>query len=255
MPTGLLIGDAHAYPGTSNDRFLWAGRCAADLGVQFVWSAGDWFDMPSLFGVEKSRLRPAVVAGHTYDRDLEAGVEALDLFNTGLEGFETKKHASLGNHEQRIERAVEADPSMEGSMSYDDLCMAEYGWRTYEYLEPAIIHGCVFSHAFKAPGAKNPIGGKTADRRILAEFQSPRSRFRGHDHRFSLLEMGNAFDGGLTTSVSVGCYFDTRGAAHRWAGYDVESWRSGLLWVDVYQGRLRGFRWYPMAEIKANYGG
>ena len=40
MATHLVIGDPHCTPKANNERFLWAGRLAADVGVThvlYVW--------------------------------------------------------------------------------------------------------------------------------------------------------------------------------------------------------------------------
>ena len=45
MATHLIIGDPHCTPKANNDRFLWAGRLAADYKVTHVVCMGDfcWF--------------------------------------------------------------------------------------------------------------------------------------------------------------------------------------------------------------------
>ena len=42
MATHLVMGDPHCTPKASNDRFLWAGRLAADFKVTHVICMGDF---------------------------------------------------------------------------------------------------------------------------------------------------------------------------------------------------------------------
>ena len=42
MATHLVIGDPHCTPKANNDRFLWAGRLAADYKVTHVICMGDF---------------------------------------------------------------------------------------------------------------------------------------------------------------------------------------------------------------------
>ena len=42
MATHLVIGDPHCTPKANNDRFLWAGRVAADYKVSHVICMGDF---------------------------------------------------------------------------------------------------------------------------------------------------------------------------------------------------------------------
>ena len=48
MATHLVMGDPHCTPKASNDRFLWAGRMAADIKATHVICMGDFCSMDSL---------------------------------------------------------------------------------------------------------------------------------------------------------------------------------------------------------------
>ena len=41
---------------------------------------------------------------------------------------------TLGNHENRIERATNADPKLDGLISYKDFQLEEFGWEVYPFL-------------------------------------------------------------------------------------------------------------------------
>ena len=55
MATHLVMGDPHCTPKASNDRFLWAGRLAADFKVTHVICMGDFCSMDSLSTYDRGK--------------------------------------------------------------------------------------------------------------------------------------------------------------------------------------------------------
>ena len=55
MATHLVIGDPHCTPKASNERFLWAGRVAADYKVSHVICMGDFCSMDSLSSYDRAK--------------------------------------------------------------------------------------------------------------------------------------------------------------------------------------------------------
>ena len=55
MATHLVMGDPHCTPKASNDRFLWAGRLAADLKPNTIICMGDFASMDSLSSYDKGK--------------------------------------------------------------------------------------------------------------------------------------------------------------------------------------------------------
>jgi hypothetical protein len=51
----------------------------------------------------------------------------------------------MGNHENRIDRAVNNNPTLEGLISTKDLCY-EDDWEVHEFLHPVFINGVGFNH-------------------------------------------------------------------------------------------------------------
>ena len=53
---------------------------------------------------------------------------------------------TIGNHEQRIERAIEDNAMLEDTIGYQDLNLSD--WEVYDYLKPVVIEGIAFAHFF-----------------------------------------------------------------------------------------------------------
>jgi len=106
------------------------------------------------------------------NKDIKSGNTAMDLFLTPIkkEINRLKRNKKklwnprmvflLGNHEQRIERAVNADAILEDVIGYNDLNLSD--WEVFEYLEPVIIGGVGFSHFFTSGVMGRPVSSAKA---------------------------------------------------------------------------------------------
>lgn len=160
----LLIPDTQAKPGQDLSHIDWAARAIADYRPDKIIHLGDNWDMPSLSSYDK----PGSMSkeGARYADDIDAGNEAMYRLTKPWRGRYKAYHPKCifltGNHEERIERAVEQDPTLEGVLSYKsfDLC----GFRRHEYLEVVFEDGIAYSHFFQAVNSPRPIGGNIDNR-------------------------------------------------------------------------------------------
>jgi hypothetical protein len=74
--------------------------------------------------------------------------------------FKPELHILHGNHEHRIQRAIDADAAhLDGIISLDDLNYADHGWTVHPFLQPAWIDGVGYAHYWIAPMTGRPLGG------------------------------------------------------------------------------------------------
>src|SRR5262249_20740211 len=90
-------------------------------------------------------------------------------------------HFLIGNHEQRIERAIQADPKLDGTIGYDDFLLEDFGWNVHDFLEVETICGIDFSHYFVS-GAM----GKAVSRAASLLQNRMRSAIMGHNQVFQI---------------------------------------------------------------------
>lgn len=166
MTKHLIIPDTQVKPGGTYEHLTWAGEYAVEKKPEVIIHIGDHWDMPSLsvYDVGKKGFE-----GRKYTDDIGAGKEALLAFMAPINAYNKKAKKDkkkrykprlvfcLGNHEQRIERAVESDRKLEGLISYDDLGLEEMGWEVYDYLEPIVIDGVAYSHFFTSGVMGRPV--------------------------------------------------------------------------------------------------
>src|SRR5659263_67511 len=72
---------------------------------------------------------------------------------------------TLGNHENRIARAVNDDPKLDGVLSVDALEYEKFGWEVIPFLQIVTIEGIAFSHYFVTGVAGRAAGTAAAQLR------------------------------------------------------------------------------------------
>lgn len=162
----FIIPDTQVKPGVPIDHMRWAGQYVADKRPDVIVHIGDHFDMPSLSSYDKGKKS---FEGRRYTDDIKAGIAALDLFDEPIQElndelrrmhkplYRPRKVFLIGNHEQRIERAVEADAVLEGVIGYEDLKLRERGWEVYPFLEVVVIDGIAYSHYITSGVMGRPV--------------------------------------------------------------------------------------------------
>ena len=112
----------------------------------------------------------------------------------------------LGNHEQRIERAVECSPELEGTIGFEDLKYKDYGWKVIPYTVPIEVNGVWYSHFFPSGIKGEAITGVNVASNLLSKMMC--SVTVGHNHLFDYatrsLPSGKRIHG-----LSAGCFTDS----------------------------------------------
>lgn len=162
----LVIPDTQVKAGVDTDHLKWAGQYAADKQPDVIVMIGDWWDMESLSSYDRGTKG---FEGRRYTKDIEAGNVAMDKFMAPIlrkqkQMRKAKKKVwnprlvfTLGNHEHRIERAVNEDPKLDGLLSYSDFNLEKYGWEVYPFLEPVVIDGIAYCHYFTSGVMGRPV--------------------------------------------------------------------------------------------------
>lgn len=146
-PRHLVIPDLQVKPDVRTDHLLWLARYAAEKRPEVIVQLGDWADMPSLSQWDVGTM---AAEGRRYQDDIDATNDSIRLFERELKKrapkYRPRKYVTLGNHENRINRAVNGDAKMEGKVSLDDLQFKENGWTVVPFLRPITIQGVTYLH-------------------------------------------------------------------------------------------------------------
>jgi hypothetical protein len=140
----IVIPDTQIKPGVRTDFLRWIGCYIADRKPSVVVHLGDHWDMPSLSSYDRGTIR---FEGRRYAADIQAGNAGMDALLEGMGRFRPDRMVFLiGNHEQRIARAVAAQAELAGTIGLKDLNLSR--WEVHEYLEAVSIDGISYSHFF-----------------------------------------------------------------------------------------------------------
>lgn len=162
----LFIPDIQAKEGVSVEHLKWIGQYIVDKKPDVIVQIGDFADLPSLSSYDKGKR---AFEGRRYKKDIAAARQAMDIMLAPMKAYNLQqrrnKHAqylprmvlTLGNHEQRIERAVNDQPELEGIIGYHDLPYED--WEVHDYLKPVVIDGIMYVHFLSNPMSGKPYSG------------------------------------------------------------------------------------------------
>lgn len=162
----LFIPDIQSKEGVPFDHLEWIGQYIVDKKPDVIVQIGDFADMPSLSSYDRGTRS---FEGRRYKKDVAAARQAMDTLLAPMKAFNAKKRKNkeaqyrprmvltLGNHEHRIERAVEAQAELEGIIGYHDLPYED--WEVHDFLKPVVIDGVMYVHYLSNPMTGKPYAG------------------------------------------------------------------------------------------------
>jgi hypothetical protein len=161
--THLIIPDCQVHAGVPTQHLEWIGRYIAHKRPDVIVCIGDFADMPSLSFYDKGKKS---FEGRRYALDIEAAREAMGLLVRefrDVPGYKPRMVLTLGNHEDRITKAVNDSAVLDGTIGIRDLAYESFGWEVFPYLQIVKIDGVEYAHYFKGLGAKGfPVSSAKA---------------------------------------------------------------------------------------------
>lgn len=249
--TYLIIPDQHAKPKTNQDRADYVGHFIKDTKPDVVVNMGDMADMESLCSYDKGKKS---FQGRTYQADINAHLEFQERLWAPSKKAKKKlpaRVALIGNHEQRIERAIEAQPELDGAISYDDLQLRNW----YDTIVPyngatpgaIILDGITFAHYIISGISGRPIGGEHHAHSLLTKTHS--SCVVAHSHLYDLCRR-TTMGGTKITGVVAGCLVDYPCA---FAGNATGLWDCGIVVLHNVNNGQFDVEWISLDRLKNNY--
>lgn len=227
MSTHLVIPDVHAHYQHDNTRAIWAGRLINDVKPDVVVVLGDVADMPSLSGYDKGKKS---FQGRTYRADIDAHGDFQERLWSTVRRSKRKlprRVCLIGNHEQRIDRAIEIQPELEGTISYNDLQLERYYDDIVHYNGNTPggidIDGIRYSHYFVSGIMGRPTGGEHPAYQLLSKHYS--SCTAGHTHVLDYCTR-TTVDGRKISGLVAGCFIDY---TPDWCGETGKLWWRGCF--------------------------
>lgn len=206
----LVIPDCQVKEGVELDHLSWAGMAICEYRPDVVVNLGDFADMPSLstHDVKGSKY----FEGKRYKIDVDVAKEAMKKLLKPLRDLQAKQKKNkekvykprlvltLGNHENRINRAVNNNPTLEGLIDVRDLGY-DKDWEVHNFLEPVFIGGVGFNHYWPVGAMGRPASSPAA---ILSKLHM--SCVAGHQQGKSI-SYGKRADGKSICAIIAGSYY------------------------------------------------
>lgn len=208
MSTHLIIPDVQVKYGQDYSFLTNIGKYILDKRPDVIICLGDFADMESLSSYDVGKKS---FEGKRYLLDIEAAHTAMACLLQPIKSYNEKAKRNkeklykprfvltLGNHEERILRAVNNDPKLEGLIQYADLPYQD--WEVHDYLKPVFIDGVAYSHYFPTGIMGRPATSASA---MVAKLHM--SCIAGHQQG-KQVAYGKRPDGSTITCIIAGsCY-------------------------------------------------
>ena len=237
----MIIGDPHASPNYDNDRFSALGEYIAQEKPEIIVCLGDFADLPSLSSYDRGTKG---FEGRRYCNDVASVIDAQEkmfapikdlnrmLLKKKLKQYKPKLYMTLGNHENRIERATDNSAELDGTISINDLQYKKFGWKCTPFKDCLTIKGISFSHYFTTGAMGRPISGINIGNSMINKLHC--SAVQGHSHLISHQESTKP-DGQKIFGLSAGCYSHPN-YSENWCRDTEYQWWRGIITLEGLDG-------------------
>lgn len=244
----LVLPDVQIRP-EDDTKFLTAiGNYIVSKQPDTIICLGDFADMASLSSYDVGKK---AFEGKRYVKDIEAakvGMRALlspiwefngKAVKNKEKRYKPKQIMLYGNHEHRIEKAVNNDAKLEGVLKLEDLAYIYFGWECHPFLEVVVKEGVAFSHYFTSGMLGRPCA--SAQAQLTKKHMSC---IAGHQQGLQIATSYRADGTRLTSIIAGSCYehdedyLGPQGNNH---------WRGIIVLHDVHDGA------FDLMPVSLNY--
>lgn len=167
----LVIPDCQVKEGVPLEHLTWAGKAICHYRPDVVVNLGDFGDMPSLSTHDTPGSK--YFEGLRYNKDIAVVKKGMEMLLSPLKElqarqknnkekvYKPRKVMLLGNHCNRINRAINNNPMLDGLISTKDF-EYEKDWEVYDFLHPVFINGVGFNHFWPTGAMGRPASSAQA---------------------------------------------------------------------------------------------
>lgn len=229
----LYIPDTQVKLGVPINHLEAAGNYAVEKRPDTIVLAGDWWDFPSLSSYDKGKLS---FEGRRYRLDVESGKAGMERFLKPIrkaKGYRPRIVLTLGNHENRVNRAIEEHSVLDGTIGLHDLQLEAFGVESHPFLQPVVIDGVSYCHYFPRSASGKVMQSKNGAPNALAQLRREgRSCIAGHIQGFDIACL--PFSGRLQWGIQAGSFYQHQEQYLTPQGQD--HWHGVLMLHEVVDG-------------------
>ncbi len=235
----FVIPDVQFRDGDDPQFLTNIGKYIVEKQPDVLVCLGDFADMPSLSSYD---VGTKSFEGRRYVKDIDAANYGMAaLLNpilahnarqkaNGKKQYRPKMVLTLGNHENRITRAVNLDPKLDGVLSISNLGYGNWGWEVIPFLEVVVLDGIAYSHYFTSGLLGRPVTSAAA---CLSKKHM--SCVQGHQQGLQIAT-GHTADGKMLQSIIAGSCYEHN---EDYLGPQQNNhWRGCLMLHDVHDGEF-----------------
>lgn len=254
MTIHLVVGDTHAHPDHDNSRADLLAGLISDLKPDVYVHIGDSADMASLSAYDRGL---SYFVGRNYKDDIHAHLEFEERVWGPVKRMKKKlprRVFCIGNHEDRISRALSKSPELAGAISMKDLQLEYFYDDIVPYdghSTPGVIDvdGIDYAHFVVAGISGRPLSSLHHGYQLLQKRH--KSTTVGHSHVFSydtqkFLKGTNSLHG-----LCLPCFVDY---PVDWAGNVTDLWDSGVVIKRGVENGNYDLEFVSMKRLKEIYG-
>lgn len=251
MSTHLVIPDIHCHPEFNNDRADLLAKLIIDLGPDVVVNMGDQCDFPSLSSYDKGKRS---FVGRTYRADVNSHLEFQERLWDPVKKRKKKMPFRVfleGNHEHRIERALDLSPELASTIGFSDLGTQDFYQEVVRYAgtTPGQIEldGITYAHYFIAGVSGRPISGEHHAYSLLAKQYASCTAAHSHLTDYAIRTIAN---GRKIQGLVTGCYLDYH---LDWAGETNKLWWKGVIIKRNVEDGTYDPEWVSLERLRREY--
>lgn len=192
--------------------------------------------------------------GKSYKADIDVGLEFHERMWAPMKAAKKKRPYRIvleGNHEHRIEYALDLSPELADTIGFRDYAFDEYYDEVvrYEGGLPGILErdGILFAHFFPTGISGRPVGGERPAHMLLAKNNKSSVAFHSHTLDYATKR---TLSNDVLNGLVAGCYHDH---SPDWAGAVTRFWRPGVAYLRNVSNGNYDFQWISLESLKKEY--
>lgn len=242
----LVIPDVHCTPGVTNDHLCALGELVCVRRPDVIACLGDFADVESLCSHNANLEQEGLRVEADYEAT-KAGLRALFSPIRKLQSgqrfhrrkiYRPESFITLGNHEQRVIRAIKKHPELEGVLSMEGFGYEDWFDTVLPFRQPCTVGGVSFVHYLSSGSLGRAVGHPNLAAKLV--IKSHQSTVVGHDHGLDY-STGYRPDGSRFFGLSAGHYSAPDWDASYLPASERARWVAAVVLLkDVVDGWPRG---------------
>ena len=250
----VVIGDTHDSPNIPcKDRFGWFAKHIKKIKPDYVVQIGDFITLDSCTHYIPDDTFSARIEKPVFMKEMESMDSAMEEFNYHLKKHKVKKYITLGNHERRMWKHEDHNPTFYGmcKREYFGICK-KYDWEVIPYGKYLMLGGVGFIHAPLNQMGRE-FGGESSEKTVANK--SKIDIVFGHSHRAQDIRISKISNtkNDFTRILNVGCSLP-HGHIENYARHSLTGWTYQICELGIWDNHIHEVKNVTLKRLEDEYG-